>query len=96
MEKFQMNGNKLVLRQFTETTFDQFLWLGISINYFKKYLTLNSHSFITHSQSAFIKLNSTQTYLHNVIEYAIDNVFNNEINGICMVNISTRLITKYF
>ena len=52
---------------------------------------LQSHSFITHSQSAFMKLHSTQTSLHNVIEYVPDNINENEINGICMFDLA-----KYF
>ena len=39
---------------------------------------LQSHSFTTHSQSAFMKLHSTQTSLHN----------ENEINGICMFDLA--------
>ena len=31
-----------------------------------------------------MKLHSTQTSLHNVIEYVLDNINENEINGICM------------
>ena len=49
---------------------------------------LQSHSFITHSQSAFMKLYSTQTSLHNVIEYVLDNINENEINGICMFGLA--------
>ena len=49
---------------------------------------LQSHSFITHSQSAFMKLHSTQTSLHNVIEYVLDNINENEINGICMFDLA--------
>ena len=49
---------------------------------------LQSHSFITHFQSAFMKLHSTQTSLHNVIEYVLDNINENEINGICMFDLS--------
>ena len=48
---------------------------------------LQSHSFITHSQSAFMKLHSAQTSLHNVIEYVLDNINENEINGICMFDL---------
>ena len=49
---------------------------------------LQSHSFITHSQSAFMKLHSTQTSLHNVIEYVLDNINENEINDICMFDLA--------
>ena len=49
---------------------------------------LQSHSFITHSQSALMKLHSTQTSLHNVIEYVLDNITENEINGICMFDLA--------
>ena len=49
---------------------------------------LQSHSFTTHSQSAFMKLHSTQTSLHNVIEYVLDNINENEINGICMFDLA--------
>ena len=60
---------------------------------------LQSHSFITHSQSAFMKLHSTQTSLHNVIEYVLDYINENEINGICMFDLAkclTQLIKNYF
>ena len=56
---------------------------------------LQSHSFITHSQSAFMKLHSTQTSLHNVIEYVLDNINENKIIGICMFDVLTQLITNY-
>ena len=49
---------------------------------------LQSHSFITHSQSAFMKLHSTQTSLHNRIEYVLDNINENEINGICRFDLA--------
>ena len=49
---------------------------------------LQSDSFITHSQSAFMKLHSTQMSLHNVIEYVLDNINKNEINGICMFDLA--------
>ena len=52
----------------------------------RKYL--QSHSFITHSQSAFMKLHSTQTSLHNVFEYVLDIINENEINGICMFDLA--------
>ena len=34
-----------------------------------------------------MKLHSTQTSLHNVMEYVLDNINENEINGICMFDI---------
>ena len=49
---------------------------------------LQSPSFITHSQSAFMKLHSTQTSLHNVIGYVLDNINENEINGIWMFDLA--------
>ena len=48
---------------------------------------LQSHSFITHSQSAFMKRHSTETSLHNVTEKVLDNINENEINGICMFDL---------
>ena len=35
-----------------------------------------------------MKLYSTQTSLHNVIEYVLDNINENEINGICMFGLA--------
>ena len=35
-----------------------------------------------------MKLHSTQTYFHNVIEYVLDNINENEINGICMFDLA--------
>ena len=53
-----------------------------------------SHSFITHSQSAFMKLHSTQASLHNVIEHVLDNINGNEIN-ICMFDLAKCFDTIY-
>ena len=57
MKKFQMNGRKLGLLQFTKT-------------------------------KALNKTLTTQTFLHNVIEYVLDKVNENEINGICMFDLA--------
>ena len=35
-----------------------------------------------------MKLHSTHTSLHNVIEYVLDNINENEINGICMFDLA--------
>ena len=35
-----------------------------------------------------MNLHSTQTSLHNVIEYVLDNINENEINGICMFDLA--------
>ena len=35
-----------------------------------------------------MKLHSTQTSLHNVIEYVLDNINENEISGICMFDLA--------
>ena len=50
-----------------------------------------------------MKLHSTQTSLHNVIEYVLDNINENEINGICMFDLAKcfdtidhKLLFKWF
>ena len=49
-----------------------------------------------------MKLHPTQTSLHNVIEYVLDKINENEINGIwqfqclTLLNVLTQLITHYF
>ena len=35
-----------------------------------------------------MKLHSTQTFFHNVIEYVLDNINENKINGICMFDLA--------
>ena len=61
---------------------------------------LQSHSFITHSQSAFMKLHSTQTSLHNVIEYVCLTILTKmkSMVFVCLIllNVLTQLITNYF
>ena len=103
MEKFQMNGRKLTrvtlffknkgCKQ-NPNNFRPISVIGHIPTLFEKLVDaqlreyLQSHSFITHSQSAFMKLHSTQTSLHNVIEYVLDNINENEINGICMFDLA--------
>ena len=41
-----------------------------------------------------MKLHSTQTSLHNVIEYVLDNINENKINGICMFDLAKCLLLK--
>ena len=43
---------------------------------FREYLL--AHAFITQSQSAFMKLHSTQTSLHHVIDSFLDNIIHDE------------------
>ena len=60
---------------------------------------LQSHSFITHSQSDFMKLHSTETSLHNVNEYVLDNINKTKsMVFVCLIllNVLTQLITNYF
>ena len=42
-----------------------------------------------------MKLHSTQTSLHNVIEYVLDNITENEINGICIFDLAKCFYTIY-
>ena len=86
---YKNNGSKL-----DPNNFRQISLIGNIPKLFEKLVDsqlreyLQSHSFITHSQSAFMKLNSTQTSLHNVVEYVFDNINENEINGICMFDLA--------
>ena len=104
-----MNGRKLGLLQFTKTkalnktltNFRPISVIGHIPKLFEKIVDsqlreyLQSHSFITHSQSAFMKLYSTQTSLHNVIKYVLDNINEKEINGICMFDLAKCFDTIY-
>ena len=47
-----------------------------------QYMILLVHAFITQSQSAFMKLHSTQTSLHHVIDSFLDNINHCECTGV--------------
>ena len=48
---------------------------------------LLAHAFITQSQSAFMKLHSTQTSLHHVIDSFLDNINHGEFTGVCLFDL---------
>ena len=52
---------------------------------------LEEHSFITPDQSVYLKDHSTQTSLHRVIDDWLENINENQITGVCFLDIS-----KYF
>ena len=49
---------------------------------------LEEHSFITPDQSAYLKGHSTQTSLHRVIDGWLDNINEDQITGVCLLDIS--------
>ena len=49
---------------------------------------LEEHSFITPDQSAYLKGHSTQTSLHRVIDDWLDNINEDQITGVCLLDIS--------
>ena len=49
---------------------------------------LEEHSFITPDQSAYLKGHSTQTSLHRVIDDWLENINENQITGVCLLDIS--------
>ena len=59
---------------------------------FREYLL--AHSFITQSQSAFMKLLSTQTSLHHVIDSFLDNINHGEFTDLakCFDTIDHELL----
>ena len=52
---------------------------------------LESHAFLTNDQSAYLKRHSTQTCLHRLVDYILENRNNSEITGLCFLD-----ILKYF
>ena len=48
---------------------------------------LDDHAFITVDQSAYLKRHSTQTSLHRLIDDILENRNNNEITGLCFLDI---------
>ena len=53
---------------------------------FREYLL--AHAFITQSQSAFIKLHSTQTSLHHVMDSFLDNINHGEFTSVCLFDLA--------
>ena len=49
---------------------------------------LESHDFISHDQSAYLKRHSTQTSLHRVIDDWLENINEGELTGACLLDIS--------
>ena len=49
---------------------------------------LEEHSFITPDQSAYMKGHSTQTSLNRVIDDWLENINENQITGVCLLDIS--------
>ena len=49
---------------------------------------LEEHSFITPDQSAYLKGHSTQTSLHRVIDDWLENINEDQITGVCLLDIS--------
>ena len=49
---------------------------------------LEEHSFITPDQSVYLNGHSTQTSLHRVIEDWLENIKENQITGVCLLDIS--------
>ena len=49
---------------------------------------LEEHSFITPDQSAYMKGHSTQTSLNRVIDDWLENINENQITGVCRLDIS--------
>ena len=49
---------------------------------------LESHSFISMDQSAYLKMHSTQTCLHRVIDDWLEHINDGEITGACLLDIS--------
>ena len=49
---------------------------------------LGSHRFIWMDQSAYLKMHSTQTYLHRVIDDWLEHINDGEITGTCLLDIS--------
>ena len=49
---------------------------------------LESHSFISMDQSAYLKMHSTQTCLHRVIDDWLEHINDDEITGACLLDIS--------
>ena len=49
---------------------------------------LEEHSFITPDQSAYLKGHSTQTSLHRVIDDWLDDINEDQITGVCLLDIS--------
>ena len=54
---------------------------------------LEEHSFITPEQSAYLKGHSTQTSLHRVIDDWLEKINENQIIGVCLLDISIRFNT---
>ena len=48
---------------------------------------LESHAFLTNDQSAYLKRHSTQTCLHRLVDDILENRNNNEITGLCFLDI---------
>ena len=51
-------------------------------------LYLESHDFISHDQSAYLKRHSTQTSLHRVIDDSLENINEGDLTGACLLDIS--------
>ena len=49
---------------------------------------LESHDFISHDQSAYLKRHSTQTSLHRVIDDWLENINEGELTGACLLDIT--------
>ena len=49
---------------------------------------LEEHSFITPDLSAYLKGHSTQTSLHRVIDDWLDNINEDQLTGVCLLDIS--------